>query len=369
LIHRTAQDTVIVGLSGGVDSSVAAALLLEQGWRVEALFMKNWEEDDAAGYCAAAQDLADARAVAEGLGIRLHAVNFATEYWDRVFAHFLAEYRAGRTPNPDVLCNREIKFRAFLDHALGLGAQRIATGHYARVEADADGWHLRLCADPDKDQTYFLYLLDQDQLAHSLFPLGGLRKPEVRALARRLGLATATKRDSTGICFIGERRFRDFLARYLPHDHGPIETPAGLRVGEHQGLAYYTIGQRQGLGIGGQRGAAEAPWFVAAKDGARNALIVVQGGEHPLLLAGGARIAQVHWIAGAPPDLPLACRARARHRQPLQACTVLGYDRDRAQVRFHTPQRALAPGQALVLYRGNECLGGGIIEHAEPLQG
>jgi tRNA-uridine 2-sulfurtransferase len=369
LIPSTATETVMVGLSGGVDSSIAAALLLEQGWQVEALFMKNWEEDDEVGYCAAAQDLADARAVAERLGVRLYAVNFAAEYWDRVFSHFLAEYRAGRTPNPDILCNREIKFRAFLDHALRLGATRIATGHYARSDQDAAGWHLRLSADPDKDQTYFLHLLDQDQLAHSLFPLGGLRKAQVRDLARRLGLATAAKRDSTGICFIGERRFRDFLARYLPRDLGPIETPDGLTIGEHQGLAYYTIGQRQGLGVGGLRGGAEAPWFVAGKDPGRNVLIVVQGGDHPLLLSGGADIAQVHWISGAQPELPLDCLARARHRQPLQACRVLGYDQDRCRVRFQAPQRALAPGQSLVFYRGDECLGGGIIEETEPWPG
>jgi tRNA-specific 2-thiouridylase len=356
----------MVGLSGGVDSSVAAALLLEQGLRVEALFMKNWEEDDEAGYCAAAEDLADAQAVAEHLGVRLHAVNFAAEYWDRVFSHFLAEYRAGRTPNPDILCNREIKFRAFLDHALTLGAARIATGHYARSDQDAAGWHLRLSADPDKDQTYFLYLLDQDQLARSLFPLGGLRKTQVRELARRVGLVTAAKRDSTGICFIGERRFRDFLARYLPREPGPVETVDGRTVGVHQGLAYYTIGQRQGLGVGGLRGGTEAPWFVARKDPSRNALIVVQGGDHPLLLSGGADIAQVHWISGARPELPLDCLARARHRQPLQACTVLGYDQDRCRVRFRAPQRALAPGQALVLYLGDECLGGGVIEEARP---
>jgi tRNA-uridine 2-sulfurtransferase len=361
------EGTVMVGLSGGVDSSVAAALLLQQGVRVEALFMKNWEEDDSAGYCAAAEDFADARAVADRLGIRLHAVNFAAEYWDRVFAHFLSEYRAGRTPNPDVLCNREIKFRAFLDHALGLGASQIATGHYARVGAGAGGWQLRLSADPDKDQTYFLHLLDQHQLAQSRFPLGSLRKGEVRDLARRLGLPTAAKRDSTGICFIGERRFRDFLAHYLPRVPGPIETPDGLVLGEHQGLPYYTIGQRQGLGVGGIRGEPEAPWFVAAKDRTRNVLIAVQGGDHPLLLSAAARIAQMHWIAGTPPDLPLACVSRARHRQPLQACTILGYDHDGIRVRFQTPQRALAPGQALVLYRGEECLGGGVIEAAEPL--
>lgn len=358
------QPSVMVGLSGGVDSSVAAALLLEQGYRVEGLFMKNWEEDDTDGYCAAAQDLADATAVAERVGIRLHTVNFAVEYWDRVFDEFLAEYRAGRTPNPDVLCNREIKFRAFLDHALGLGATFMATGHYARVSRDSSGQHLRLSADPDKDQTYFLYLLDQDQLAHSLFPLGDLRKGAVRELASGLGLATAAKRDSTGICFIGERRFRDFLARYVPHDPGPIETPEGLYLGRHQGLAYYTIGQRQGLGIGGVRDSGEAPWFVARKDQDRNTLVVVQGGDHPLLQSLSADIGRVHWICGTIPDLPLRCQARARHRQPLQDCIVLGYDQGRCRVDFAQPQRALAPGQALVLYREGECLGGGVIENA-----
>ena len=358
------QPRVMVGLSGGVDSSVAAALLLEQGYQVEGLFMKNWEEDDADGYCAAAQDLADATAVAERLGIRLHTVNFATEYWDRVFDEFLAEYRAGRTPNPDVLCNREIKFRAFLDHALGLGATSIATGHYARISRDRNGHHLLLSADPDKDQTYFLYLLDQTQLAHSLFPLGDLHKGTVRELARGLGLPTAAKRDSTGICFIGERRFRDFLARYVQHDPGPIETPEGRYLGRHQGLAYYTIGQRQGLGIGGVRGSGEAPWFVARKDQDRNALVVVQGGDHPLLQSPSACIDRVHWICGATPALPLSCQARARHRQPLQDCTALGYDQDRCRVDFVQPQRALAPGQALVLYRDGECLGGGVIENA-----
>ncbi len=367
LAALAAKQPIMVGLSGGVDSSVAAALLLEQGLPVEALFMKNWEEDDSEGYCAAAADLADARAVADHLGLHLHAVNFATEYWDRVFAQFLAEYRAGRTPNPDVLCNREIKFRAFLDHALGLGARGIATGHYARVEQDTTGWHLRLCADPDKDQTYFLYLLDQYQLAHSQFPLGHLRKNQVRKIATRLGLTTAGKRDSTGICFIGERRFRDFLSRYLAHDPGPIETPEGLTLGEHKGLAFYTVGQRQGLGVGGLRGGAEAPWFVAAKDQGRNALVVVQGGDHPMLLSDGAVIEQVHWISGRPPERPLDCLARARHRQPLQACRVLGYDQGRARVRFRSPQRALAPGQSLVIYLNDECLGGGIISETGPV--
>ena len=356
-------ERVLVGLSGGVDSAVAAHLLIEQGYDVEALFMKNWEEDDAPGYCAAAADLADAQAVAERLGIPLRTVNFASEYWDLVFERFLSEYRALRTPNPDILCNSEIKFRAFLDHALDLGADWISTGHYARVTRQRGQTQLRLARDDNKDQTYFLYRLDQSQLGRALFPLAEKTKPEVRALARALGLANAAKKDSTGICFIGERRFADFLARYLPRAPGPIETPAGQVLGEHRGLAYYTIGQRQGLGIGGQRNAGEAPWFVAAKEPARNALIVVQGGAHPLLFAEELSGEQLHWISGAPPALaPLACRCRLRHRQPLQAATLVEYDTTRCKVRFATPQRALTPGQSAVFYQGDQCLGGCIID-------
>ena len=361
-------DRVMVGLSGGVDSAVAAHWLIEQGYRVEALFMKNWEEDDEPGYCAAAQDLRDATAVAQRLGIRLRTVNFATEYWDQVFALFLEEYRALRTPNPDVLCNREIKFRAFLDHALGLGADWIATGHYARITRDPDGCRLRLCTDPNKDQTYFLYLLDQTQLRHALFPLADLTKPQVRAIARGLGLDNADKRDSTGICFIGERRFRDFLARYLPREPGPIETPDGRRLGEHQGLAYYTIGQREGLGIGGVAGGTEAPWFVAAKDASRNALILVQGGDHPLLQSRALTAARLHWIAGAPPGPPsFPCQARLRHRQPLQACTITALSDQACEVYFAEPQRAVTPGQALVFYAGDTCLGGATVERARSI--
>jgi tRNA-specific 2-thiouridylase len=363
--HGGRKAAVMVGLSGGVDSSVAALLLLEAGYDVRALFMKNWEEDDDAGYCAAAADLADAQAVAERLGIVLHAVNFAAEYWERVFAEFLAEYRAGRTPNPDVGCNKEIKFRAFLDYALTLGAERIATGHYARIAADRSGWQLRLGADLDKDQTYFLYRLDQDQLARSLFPLGTLHKTNVRETARRAGLPTAGKRDSTGICFIGERRFREFLARYVPRDPGPIETPEGRWLGEHEGLPYYTIGQRQGLGIGGITGGLEEPWFVARKDTQRNALIVVQGHDHPLLMARLLEASQLHWIAGTPPGAPpLSCRARLRHRAPLERCEVTGLDGHSARIRFDRPQRAVTPGQDVVLYAGDRCLGGGVIDRA-----
>ena len=359
----TAVERVVVGLSGGVDSAVAAHLLIQQGYAVEALFMKNWEEDDGPGYCSAAADLADAQAVAQRLGIGLRTVNFASEYWDRVFEHFLAEYRALRTPNPDVLCNREIKFRAFLDFALELGADRIATGHYARVTRDAAGSHLRLCADADKDQTYFLHLLDQPQLDRALFPLAGLTKVDVRAIARGLGLANAGKKDSTGICFIGERRFAEFLARWLPRTPGPILTPDGAIIGEHRGLAWHTIGQRQGLGVGGIAGSSEAPWYVAAKDPVRNALIVVQGRDHPLLYSDAMTGEQLHWISGAPPgQTPLRLSCRLRHRQPLQGCTLVEYDTDQCRVRFDQSQRAVTPGQSAVFYLGDECLGGCVIQ-------
>jgi tRNA-specific 2-thiouridylase len=368
-LPHTSPQRVILGLSGGVDSAVAAHLLLEQGYAVEGLFMKNWEEDDAPGYCSAAEDLADAQAAAERLGIGLRTVNFATEYWDRVFETFLAEYRALRTPNPDVLCNSEIKFRAFLEHALDLGADWISTGHYARVAHGADGSRLLLARDRDKDQTYFLHRLDQAQLGRALFPLAEIDKSEVRAMARRLGLANAGKKDSTGICFIGERRFSDFLARWLPDDPGPIETPEGLTVGEHRGLAWYTIGQRSGLGIGGVRDAGEAPWFVAAKDATRNALIVVQGCEHPLLYADGLRGEQLHWISGEPPvgpsDLPFGCLCRLRHRQPLQPCTLVEYDSGCCRVHFSERQRAVTPGQSIAFYRDDECLGGAVITEAD----
>lgn len=351
---------VIVGLSGGVDSSVAALRLLEQGYEVEGLFMKNWEEDDTAEYCSAAVDLEDASAVADMLGIRLHSVNFSAEYWDRVFAYFLEEYRAGRTPNPDVLCNKEIKFKAFLDYALDLGAERIATGHYARVDEAGGRFRLLQAADANKDQTYFLYLLNQFQLSHALFPLGDIDKPEVRRIARRAGFPTHDKKDSTGICFIGERRFRDFLSHYLPAQPGDIETPGGEVIGTHQGLMYHTIGQRQGLRIGGLKGRGDEPWFVAGKDLERNVLIAVQGRNHPLLFSSGLTAGDVHWIAGEAPRFPLACMARCRHRQPLQACSV-SMRRDSAIVEFSAPQRALTPGQAIVFYDDEVCLGGATI--------
>lgn len=357
----------MVGLSGGVDSAVAAYRLIEQGHVVEGLFMKNWEEDDAPGYCAAARDLADAQAVADRLGIRLHTVNFATEYWDRVFESFLAEYRALRTPSPDILCNREIKFSAFLEHAQGLGATMIATGHYAHLTHDDRGAHLRRCADPDKDQTYFLHRLDQTQLSRACFPLHDLRKLEVREIARGLRLDNADKKDSTGICFIGERRFQEFLARYLPHDPGPIETLAGVPIGVHRGLAYYTLGQRQGLGIGGIQGGREAPWFVVDKVAARNALIVAQDSNHPRLMSSGLTASAPHWIAGAPPaEAPFQCLARLRHRQPLQHCEIIALEPASCRVRFTHPQRAVTPGQSIVFYQADECLGGAVIEQGWP---
>ncbi|WP_456416987.1 tRNA 2-thiouridine(34) synthase MnmA [Thiolapillus sp.] len=350
---------VVIGLSGGVDSAVAALLLKNQGWEVEALFMKNWEEDDTAEYCSAAVDLADARCVADQLDIPLHTMNFSAEYWERVFQYFLREYQAGRTPNPDVLCNREIKFKAFLHHALAMGADHIATGHYARISRNS-GCHLLRAADDNKDQTYFLYMLGQPALKHSLFPLGELTKPEVREIARQAGFENHEKKDSTGICFIGERRFKDFLATYLPANPGEIQTPEGKVIGRHEGLMYYTLGQRQGLGIGGVAGADEAPWFVAAKELERNVLVVVQGHDHPLLFSRTLEAEQLHWITGTPPARRFHCQARCRHRQALQDCEIR-IDNDCMHVSFASPQRAITPGQSVVLYQDQECLGGGVI--------
>ena len=352
----------MVGLSGGVDSSVAALRLLEQGWDVEGLFMKNWEEDDDAAYCGAAEDLADATAVADLLGIRLHTINFATEYWDRVFAYFLAEYAAGRTPNPDVLCNREIKFKAFLEHALDLGADRIATGHYAGIQCTSAGCEMLRASDDAKDQTYFLYLLGQKALRHSLFPLYELNKSEVRGIASRAGFPNHKKKDSTGICFIGERRFRDFLARYLPAQPGEIRTLDDELIGRHDGLMFYTIGQRQGLGIGGRRDAAGTPWYVAGKDLENNVLQVVQGVDHPALFCRNLRASRLHWIAGSAPAEHFSVTARIRHRHHDQPCTVELLAAGECRVSFDRPQRAVTPGQSVVFYDGETCLGGGIIE-------
>ncbi len=353
---------VIVGLSGGVDSAVAAHLLQQQGYAVEAVFMKNWEEDDRDGHCPAEQDLVEARAVAGRLDIPLRTVSFSSEYWDRVFEYFLAEYRAGRTPNPDILCNQEIKFRAFLDYALGLGADRIATGHYARVTGEPHARRLLKGLDPDKDQSYFLYRLDQRALNHTLFPLGELRKPEVRALAEREGLPNYARKDSTGICFIGERKFKTFLQRFIPAQPGDIVDTEGQVIGRHDGLMFHTIGQRQGLGIGGMAGGSNEPWYVCAKDIDNNRLVVAQGKHHPALFQSSLLASDMHWIAGMPPDIPLRCQAHIRYRQADQACEITVLNNGHCEVTFDVAQRAVAPGQAVVFYQGDICLGGGTIQ-------
>ncbi|MGJ7457240.1 tRNA 2-thiouridine(34) synthase MnmA [Halomonas sp. RA08-2] len=361
---------VIVGMSGGVDSSVSALLLLEQGYQVEGLFMKNWDEDDGTEYCTAKADLADAEAVCEKLGIRLHTANFAAEYWDNVFEHFLAEYRAGRTPNPDILCNREIKFKVFLEYAELLGAEKIATGHYVRqgqVHGTTDGLlrqRLLKGLDVNKDQSYFLHAVPEAAIARTLFPVGELEKPEVRAIAERHDLVTARKKDSTGICFIGERRFRDFLQQYLPAQPGVIETSEGEVIGEHMGLMYYTLGQRQGLGIGGLANHPEDPWYVAAKDLERNVLIAVQGKHHPLLYTDSLATEAMDWVAGDPPAGEARLTARTRYRQSDVPCRIHTLTDGGVEVLFDDPQRAVTPGQSLVLYDGEICLGGGVIRDA-----
>lgn len=365
-INMSRSALVIVGMSGGVDSSVAASLLIEQGYRVQGLFMKNWEDDDGSEYCTAMQDLADASEVCAQLGIKLHTANFAAEYWDNVFAYFLKEYRLGRTPNPDVLCNREIKFKVFAEYAAALGADLIGTGHYARIDRRGNG-KVRLLKgrDPGKDQTYFLHAISAAQLAPSLFPLGELIKPEVRQIAFELGLGVHDKKDSTGICFIGQRRFADFLRRYIPANPGPILSPEGVEIGRHNGLMYYTYGQRQGLGIGGLRDYPEAAWYVCAKDLERNALIVAQGADHPSLFATGLRASAPHWINGPPEQFPLRLHAKIRYRQQDQDCVVEALDQTRLRVRFDRPQRAVTPGQFIVFYDADCCLGGATIERAE----
>jgi len=362
------QKKVIVGMSGGVDSSVSAWLLQQQGYQVEGLFMKNWEEDDGEEYCTAADDLADAQAVCDKLGIKLHKINFAAEYWDNVFEHFLEEYKAGRTPNPDILCNKEIKFKAFLEFAADdLGADYIATGHYVR-RADVDGKSQLLRGlDGNKDQSYFLYTLSHEQIAQSLFPVGELEKPEVRRIAEELDLITAKKKDSTGICFIGERKFRDFLGRYLPAQPGAIETVDGQVVGEHQGLMYHTLGQRKGLGIGGLKESNDDPWYVVDKDVARNRLIVAQGADHPRLMSVGLIAQQLHWVDRQPIAAPLRCTVKTRYRQTDIPCEIVPRGDDRIEVRFDAPVAAVTPGQSAVFYLGDVCLGGGIIEERLPL--
>lgn len=358
---------VIVGMSGGVDSSVSALLLQQQGYQVEGLFMKNWEEDDGTEYCTAREDLADAQAVAEKLGIKLHTANFAAEYWDNVFEHFLAEYQAGRTPNPDILCNREIKFRAFLDYALTLGADYIATGHYVRRQQSAGHTRLLKGLDTNKDQSYFLHAVGEQELSRALFPIGELQKDAVRELAAEQHLITHDKKDSTGICFIGERRFKDFLARYLPAQPGVMENSEGEVLGQHQGLMYHTLGQRQGLGIGGVSG-AEGAWYVADKDLERNVLVVVQGNDHPRLFKDGLRARQLYWIDTDGPALPLRCGAKNRYRQADQDCLVRPLATGGIEVVFDQPQRAVTPGQSVVFYQGDVCLGGGIIDETFNLE-
>jgi tRNA-specific 2-thiouridylase len=360
-----AAERVIVGLSGGVDSAVAALLLKRAGHDVVGLFMKNWEDDDDDEYCSTRQDLVDCASIADVIGIDLEVVNFAAQYRERVFATFLAEYAAGRTPNPDVLCNAEIKFKAFLDHAMSLGARFIATGHYARVSREASGpVRLLRARDRDKDQSYFLHRLTQPQLANVIFPVGGLEKGEVRRIAREAGLPVHAKKDSTGICFIGERPFREFLNRYLPHTPGVMRTPGGKVLGEHIGLAFYTVGQRRGIGLGGMRGGEDAAWYVAGKDMARNELLVVQGHDHPLLLARRLLAADLAWVAGVPPAVA-HCTAKTRYRQRDAACTpAFGEDAEgkaAMTLDFEQAQWAVTPGQSAVLYDGEVCLGGGVI--------
>ncbi len=353
---------IVVGMSGGVDSSVTALLLKQQGYDVVGLFMKNWEDDDDSEYCSSRQDLIDAVSVADTIGIPIEAVNFAKEYKERVFSLFLSEYQAGRTPNPDILCNAEIKFKAFLDHALALGADTIATGHYAQVR-EVDGlFQLLKASDASKDQSYFLHRLNQAQLSKTMFPLGGLLKSEVRRIAAQHGLSNHAKKDSTGICFIGERPFREFLNRYLPTQPGQMFTPEGQLVGTHMGLSFYTLGQRQGLGIGGAKDASGEPWFVAGKDMARNRLIVVQGHAHPALLAPRLMALDSHWISGYAPTLERSYAAKTRYRQADAACRFSQIDDARCTLDFLEPQWAVTPGQSVVVYDGEVCLGGAIIE-------
>jgi tRNA-specific 2-thiouridylase len=375
---------VVVGLSGGVDSAVSAHLLKQAGHEVVGIFMKNWEDDDDSQYCSSNIDFVDAAAVADVIGIEIEHVNFAANYKDRVFAEFLREYQAGRTPNPDILCNAEIKFKAFLDHAIRLGADKIATGHYARVRLNAaTGRHELLKGlDPGKDQSYFLHRLNQAQLSKTLFPVGELHKSEVRRIADEIGLPNAKKKDSTGICFIGERPFRDFLNRYIAKAPGPIKNDSGRTIGEHVGLSFYTLGQRQGLGIGGVkakgaqlkalqaqglRGAGEhEPWFVARKDMANNTLWVVQGHDHPWLLSHRLHAQDCSWVAGSAPPLG-AMAAKTRYRQQDAACTVIGADAQQCEMHFAQSQWAVTPGQSAVLYDGEVCLGGGVIDACDAL--
>ena len=349
-------------MSGGVDSSVSALLLQKQGLDIAGMFMKNWEEDDRFGECTATEDANDARAVAKSLGLELHTRNFASEYWDFVFEEFLAEYRAGRTPNPDILCNREIKFKTFFEHAEALGADKIATGHYVRTD-EKDGKHRLLRGlDHNKDQSYFLYAVGHQQLAKTLFPVGELEKPKVRELAEQAGFDVFDKKDSTGICFIGERNFTKFLAEYLPTQAGEIQTCEGQVIGQHQGVMFHTLGQRQGLGIGGVKGFPEAPWYVLHKDMDNNVLFVGQGHEHPWMLSTRLEASQLAWVSGSAPEAGSVLTAKIRYRQQDQPMLIESIDDNRMRIKFEQPQRAVTPGQSVVLYDGNVCLGGGVIE-------
>ncbi|MBB6521608.1 tRNA 2-thiouridine(34) synthase MnmA [Pseudoteredinibacter isoporae] len=361
------ETKVIVGMSGGVDSSVSALLLLQAGYQVEGLFMKNWDEDDGSEYCTAKDDLADAESVCAKLGIKLHSANFAAEYWDNVFEHFLEEYKAGRTPNPDILCNREIKFKVFLDYAELLGADYIATGHYVRRLDEGGRTYLAKGLDNNKDQSYFLHAVSEAEFAKSLFPVGELEKPEVRVLAEEHGLITHNKKDSTGICFIGERRFKDFLAQYLPAQPGVIEDLDGNALGQHSGLMYHTIGQRQGLGIGGVKGQAEAPWYVVDKDLERNVLLVAQGSDHPRLYKQSLSASQSHWIGNNPcaHGNVFHGHSKIRYRQADQECWVRESADGGLEINFAEPQRAVTPGQSIVFYKEDICLGGAVIDQAQ----
>jgi tRNA-specific 2-thiouridylase len=359
---------VMLGVSGGVDSSVAALLLQQAGHEVEGLFMQNWEEDDRSGPCTTDTDRKDAVAVCGRLGIPFYARNFAAEYWDGVFEHFLAEYRAGRTPNPDVLCNREIKFKTFLDEARALGAEKIATGHYARVDELDGRFRLLRAVDTSKDQTYFLHAIGQQQLASTLFPVGEIEKTRVREIARDAALPTHAKKDSTGICFIGERDFREFLSHYIPTRPGDMRSPDGRLIGEHQGVMYYTLGQRNGLGIGGRTDAGGEPWYVVGKDVAANVLYVAQGGENQWLHSQRLVAESPTWISGKTPAAEFRCTAKTRYRQPDQAC-VVSLHKDQVEVRFDDPQRAVTPGQSVVFYDGLECLGGAVISATDAAYG
>lgn len=353
---------VIVGMSGGVDSSVAAYLLKQEGYQVEGLFMKNWEEDDTNGFCSAEADFKDAQAVCDQIGIPLHGVNFSQQYWQNVFTHFLNEYEQARTPNPDVLCNKEIKFNAFLKHALTLGADYIATGHYAKVEHHANFATLHKAKDRDKDQTYFLHAIDPQALTKTLFPIGNYLKSEIRLIAKELNLATHAKKDSTGICFIGERRFKTFLNEFMLAKPGEIKNMQGDTMGRHDGLMFYTLGQRQGLGIGGVRDGNDEPWYVVDKDLKNNILFVAQGTHHPMLYSQGLICGPIHWLDDQQNELPKTCFAKTRYRQPEQPCVVSPNDGQHHYVMFSSPQRAVTPGQYIVFYDKNQCVGGAVIE-------